>query len=623
VGRNREVGSGRSLDERRRGKELAGHRTLLILDGLEPMQFGPGPQEGQLKDPALKSLLRSIAQRPFDGLCVLTTREPVKDLERFHGTTVIERKLENLSPLAGAKLLHHRGVDHAGAGKIKADDKELQDAVEEVAGHALTLQLMGNYLHRAHGGDIRRKDRFGFKPAMKYMKDQHAFRAIAVYERWLSGQLEEHDKVEQQYDREEGEPMLAVLRMLGLFDRPASADCLDALRRKPAIPGRNEPLVDLTDEEWNGVLFNLEKLDLVQLEILESLVPTVVDAHPLIREYFAQQLKQDPARSGSSPGMEGHRRLYQHLCETTEYRPETVKGLAPLYLAVTHGCLGDLHEEACVDVYRDRILRGTGNDGYFPSQKLGAIGADLGAVESFFERPWSDLSPNLSPDHKAWLLNEVAFGLRSLGRLTEAIEPMRASLDLDLEREDWMGAARSAGNLSELQLTLGLIGDSEELAREVVTLADRTHDAFLRLVMRTTLADVLRHGSSSADVSTAGQLFAEAEIIQTDRQPDYPQLYSLPGFRYCDLLLSAPERRAWIISLQGPNSRVANVDTTSDVTSGDVTSGDVTSGDVTSGDVTSGDVTSGDEVERRRGRAASSQDTDLGGLPALDPRRRS
>ena len=33
--------------------------------------------------------------------------------------------------------------------------------------------------------------------------------------------------------------------------------------------------------------------------------------------------------------------------------------------------------------------------------------------------------------------------------------------------------------------------------------------------------------------------------MQAESQPEYPRLYSLSGFRYCDLLLSDAERAAW------------------------------------------------------------------------------
>jgi len=44
--------------------------------------------------------------------------------------------------------------------------------------------------------------------------------------------------------------------------------------------------------------------------------------------------------------------------------------------------------------------------------------------------------------------------------------------------------------------------------------------------------------------SPAETLFREAEQMQLEDQPHYPLLYSLPGFRYCELLLAAAERAA-------------------------------------------------------------------------------
>ncbi|MCP4691347.1 MAG: AAA family ATPase, partial [Desulfobacterales bacterium] len=59
-----------------KGVRLAGllknARTLLLLDGLEPLQYPPGEMHGHLKDQGLKALLRELA-RLNDGLCVVTT----------------------------------------------------------------------------------------------------------------------------------------------------------------------------------------------------------------------------------------------------------------------------------------------------------------------------------------------------------------------------------------------------------------------------------------------------------------------------------------------------------------------------------------------------------------------
>ena len=135
-----------------RGERLAKlashHRTLLVLDGLEPLQNPPGPQEGRIRAPALQALLRELAA--FNtGLCVITTRTPVADIADHERTSVLCRDLEQLSSDAGAKLLRALGV--------KGNESELRSASDEFDGHCLALTLMGSYLADAYKGDIRRR----------------------------------------------------------------------------------------------------------------------------------------------------------------------------------------------------------------------------------------------------------------------------------------------------------------------------------------------------------------------------------------------------------------------------------------------------------------------------------
>ena len=230
-----------------------------------------------------------------------------------------------------------------------------------------------------------------------------------------------------------------------------------------------------------------------------------------------------------------HQRMYQYLCDYTPHQPDSLEGLQPLYQAVAHGCLAGLQQEACGQVYRDRILRGTDSNGNYSANKLGAFGADLGAVACFFEIPWQRVSPALSEPAQAWLLNEAATRLRALGRLTEALEPMRVSGEMDVKVEEWQGAAISYSNLSELELTLGDITLAVVDAEQSLRHADASGDAAERIGNRTTLADALHQAGRRAEAAAA---FREAETLQAEDQPGYPLLYSLRGFQYCDLLLS-------------------------------------------------------------------------------------
>ncbi len=115
----------------------------------------------------------------------------------------------------------------------------------------------------------------------------------------------------------------------------------------------------------------------------------------------------------------------------------------------------------------------------------------------------------------------------------------QAGLELRKTQEDWKNAARQAGNLSELSLTLGDILGAVASAEESVELADRSGDAFMTMANRTILADALHQAGHGAESAAA---FRGAETMQAERQPSYPRLYSLQGYRYCDLLLGSESR---------------------------------------------------------------------------------
>jgi hypothetical protein len=307
-------------------------------------------------------------------------------------------------------------------------------------------------------------------------------------------------------------------------------DAADALRKEPVIGGLTEPLVALNNRKSTAVARRLEEIHLLTVQADGSL-----DAHPLLREYFGQSLRTTQPEAWRA----AHQRLYEYLCATTKDKPDaTLEDLQPLYQAVAHGCQAGLQQEACEEVYRDRIQRG---EEAYSVHQLGAFGSDLGAVACFFEIPWSRVSPALTEGAQAWLLNEAATRLRSLGRLTEALEPMRAGLENYVEQENWESAAISASNLSELELTLGEVTGPVKDAERSVTYADRSGNAFLRMVNRITFADALHQAGRQGEAEVR---FREAEQMQAERQPYYALLYSLQGFRYCDLLLMEAEREA-------------------------------------------------------------------------------
>ena len=510
------------VDKARRLAQVVGEkRVLLMLDGLEPLQYPPtGAMRGELRDKALAQLLRGLASKSL-GLCVLTTRYSIPDLKAYWSSTAPEYKLTRLATKAGVALLRKL--------EVSGPDAECEKLVESVQGHALSIQLFGTYLRDAHGGDIRQRDRVTLAAADSAETGGHAWHVMSTYTQWLAS------------DGVQGKRALAMLKLLGLFDRPASGDCIAALLQAPAIDGLNEDVIGLDEAARNITYKRLADAGLLTVQRGAGNALLALDAHPLIREYFAQATASEQAEAWQA----AHRRLYTYLCENTKDKQEpTVDDLQPLYQAVAHGCLAGMQREACEDVYNARIVR---RGARYSTRKLGAFGADLGAVACFFEQPWQRVSPALHEDAQAWMLNNAAFSLRALGRLTEATEPIRAGLAMRVKQENWKSSAIIASNLSELELTLGDLAGAVRDAEQAVSHADRSGDAFQRWINRTTHADAL-HQAGRVDTATA--LFCEAEAMQAERQPAYPLLYSLPGFRYCELLLAAPQACTWRRSVQ-------------------------------------------------------------------------
>jgi tetratricopeptide (TPR) repeat protein len=494
--------AGQGLSAWDRGQRLAEfiqrRRTLLLLDGLEPLQSGHALDRGKLKDPGLEILLFELAKRN-PGLCIITTREPVADLADEEVKAAVRQfDLDQISTVAGRALLRISGIE--------GEDQELEAAVKDFGNHAYAIKLLGAYLGYSHGRQITESATIA---ALEIPIEQgrHPRRVMEAFaERFGDG------------------PKANLLAMLGLFERPADAAAIAALRAPPAIPGLTEHLVDLSSAAWAEEVADLRGLGLIAAPSHPA--PDEIDAHPLVREHFGARLKAERPEAWRA----GHGRLYEHLRDSAGQYPETLAEMAPLFQAMHHGCQAARYQEAYDHVFNPRINR----KGFIVHQ-LAAFGSVLAALAGFFDHDWDKPTQNLRTADQAFLLHSAAFCLRALGRLREALAPMQTALASVVEREVWRNAARGGINLSELHLKVGDIAEALAVAAASITHAEQSKEAMLCIVTRSTLADALHQ---AGELSLAQELFEEAEELQAAWQPDYPQLYSTAGHYYCDLLLT-------------------------------------------------------------------------------------
>jgi len=479
------------------------YKTLLVLDGVEPLQHPLGVMNGALKDQGLEALIKQLsANNP--GMLLISSRVDIHEIQGKTKPAVIQHKLGKLTRKAGAQFLKSLGV----TGTIA----EMQKAVGEFGGHALALKLLGNWLvlqGEGQGGDIAQRDTI---PPLLDLPDDggHAVRVMQAYESQLAGTAD-----------------LAGLFMVGLFDRPAPEGAIDVLMAKPVIAGLTDRLVDLKPGQWQSVLVHLRDLGLLNRN--DDPGDTALDAHPLVREYFGARLKQQ----NSAAYTEAHSRLYAYYKNSDQPLPETLAEMEPLFAAIAHGCAAGKHQEVFDEVYYKRISRGGETD--FIGKQLGGFGADLAALSYFFDTPWHTPFENLTGSWKAFALGAAGYRLRALGRLREAVAPMLAGLDMEKSRGDWINAARAAGNLSELHLTLGDVQQAVTFAQDSVKFADGSEDVDQIMLRRITHANAL-HQAGQGDAALA--LFQKVEAMQVAREKEQPYLYFVQGYQYCDLLLS-------------------------------------------------------------------------------------
>ncbi len=523
----------------RLGELIRQHKMLLILDGMEPLQhpLTDPAVGGQLKDDSVRALLESLSNPGWDGSCVVTTRVEITDLRYrmnrpIQDCTVHEIVLDVLDDRASSELLSYLGV--------RGSFRDKQSAVQEFGGHALAITLLGNYLRNIHGGDLA--GRFDIDKLMPADAQEggHARRVMAAYSSWLGNT--------------EGRPALAVLRMIGLFDRPARPQAMQALLGDETIDHYAEHLDEVGGEVWNECVTTLRKMGLLN-EIDPAYEPGTLDAHPLVREHFQCEIRE----TKTDLWLRGNQRLYDYYRNEAPEQPENSEGMTALYAAVTHGTAAGLHQKVFDEVLLPRVWRDRRTN--FATRRLGMTGSDLVALSNYFVLPsWTTLKEvGLAEGARVLIRTNAGVRLRQLGRLADARECFSSvageaaitktigeadpSSLTDKQRERLQDASYAAAQYCELLVIAGNLGGSDSdsaliNADRAINFADGGGDPYFRMHARSSLAEV---HFMLGEFEKAGELFEEALAIDRADSPRPPFHYSQSLFRWAYFLIETDQ----------------------------------------------------------------------------------
>lgn len=544
------------IDSHTKGKRLAKlinqNRTILFLDGLEPLQYPPSsPLDGELKDIGLRQLLKKLAVKNT-GLAIITTRYTIRDLNSYTNKTVTEKTINRLSNDAATKLLKSFGV--------KGSSSEFEDLIDSFNGHALSLQVIGNFLQKAFNGNIQAQNKFNFRKADQKTNRGRAFRAIKTYTEWLNE------------DTLESNQQLAILKISGLFDRPIEIKTLISVLKKPAIPSITENLVNLEEHELNFLLKELQKTKLIFINDNHNSDINTIDFHPLIREFYSDLLHRENKTSFKL----AHTKIYKHLkCSTKDIDSPTLKDLLPLYHAIYHGCNADLHQECLTEIYQKRILKSIDTSENYSISKLGVYGQEIQAISNFYKKTWTKVHSNLNSKMKVWIYQQTSNYLLAMLLLSDAIKTQELGTK---KFEKTYGKTFKSTFISiqgEIHLITGELKKAEYLSSYEQISSSETRDFFDNIIKlcnnpvassiplpntekTETFFQAIHYLISSltnkafalnqqGKLDDALNLFSQALKIHTYRHIKYNLLYSRPGFQFNETQLSKVESYIQIV----------------------------------------------------------------------------
>ena len=470
---------------------------LLVLDGLEPLQYPETAPDvgGTLTDSSIATLLRELAAPGWEGLCLITTRVPVAGITApdSDAAAIEQLDLRNLDIRSGVSLLESL------IGR-QQDTEEAEQAVAAVHGHALAVNLLGRYLRDAHGGRI--SGRFGIERLSGAVADGgHAQRIMELYAEWL-----------RQYGRL-GE--LAILDVIGLFDRPAPFPAIAAVLAGTDLGQEMPGLSEFDGAEWRRCVADLRRMGLLADETAG--LPGTLDAHPLVREYFRDRLRR------LSPALweAGNLSLYMYYQQRAPEQPANAADMNLLYAAVNHGCAIGRYQEVYDQILVPRIWRSPRES--YSTRILGMTGSEIVALSNYFLLPaWTRLRRiELDRQARVLVMSNAALRLRQLGRPDDALASCRAVFDLlteeaaDAEPVDVADAAYAASLYCELLIIAGWLESpgrgnehgAREVAETAIAFADRCPDAYFKMYSRSCLAEV---EFMTGDLDAARELFDQA-----------------------------------------------------------------------------------------------------------------
>ena len=476
-------------------KEYIGRgEYLIILDGLEEMQKGQtsGEQFGCMEHRECGDMLKFMADTKGNGMCLISTRYPLTDIQNYEGTVYQKIEVESLSTEDARALFEKVGV--------KGSREEIESVINEYDGHALSLTLLSKYLVEDFGGDIKKT-----KEIPAFHSDEEAGGKAHRILLWYAKQLTEEQS--------------GFMKIFSLFRRAVREEDFEGVFRAKMETEMNQALTAMSEFAFKRMVDNL-----VDRRLISKAPDNTYATHPLIKNYFESIFDEEDKKLC-------HKRIYEYIGGYAPERADTLEEMQPFFEQVYHGCAAGLYDEVNANIRREKIYRG--NEKVLV-HKLGAWETALSLVKTFF--PEGDLSqmPLVSENSdQSWLLNEAGFALLNTGRPKEAEGLFVRKTKMQIEAEDWKNASGGYINLADLQFRIGELESGLESAGKALEMAEKAKDDLYIVFSKAYLGWILYLLGKTEE---AEEQFHRADELEEKISGN--RLYSQRGVNYATFLIS-------------------------------------------------------------------------------------
>jgi tetratricopeptide (TPR) repeat protein len=473
---------------------LGSGQYLFVLDGLEVIQHQDGDQYGLLQSNDLRDLLTFFARPDHQSFCLITSRAPVLDLMNY--ITYTHRDVERLSEDDGRTLLGVLGV--------KGSDADLNRAVTDWGGHALTLSILAAYLVARYDGDIKHLADLPV-PTASEPRYERVHRLLRRYDECLT------------------EDERKFLKIFSVFRLPVHEYAFDKVFLPLLNMGNKEALLKLISRLSNYRLIRRDEYE-------KSYI-----IHPLIRNHFFILFTSSNALQ-TKVAHEKIKEYYLSIIGTIPQHP-TLDDVKPLIEAIHHSCCSGTFDDA-YELYT-RIEAPP--DIYPPDGRsilmfeLGAHGTGVELLSDFFENSDFSNEPQvISLSTKSIILTDLGIAMVSLGKLNKAELYYQRALEIDLQTQNWGYVSVSYQDLAEVNLFLGKIdiaGLNAQLAIDFARRAGNTGEEWSSLSYQARAAFLV------ANLELAEQSFRQSIYVHNRVYPEMKFLHDLWGIWYTEYLI--------------------------------------------------------------------------------------